>query len=58
VFPDQNVVHVKGNLDRFIGSKQISSLQRTYEVSFTVKRGRLFLKDIKLLGGENDKTED
>lgn len=58
VFPDRNTVHVKGNLDRFIGSKQISSLQRTYEVIFNVKRGRLFLKNIKLLGDENDKAED
>ena len=57
VFPDQNVVHVRGNLDRFIGSKQINSLQRTYEVSFGIKRGRLFLKNIKLLG-EKDENED
>jgi len=54
VFPDQNTVHVKGTLDKFIGSKQIGSLQREYEVSFKIKRGRLLLKDIKLLGEEND----
>jgi len=57
VFPDQNVVHVRGNLDRFIGSKQISSLQRMYDVSFKIKNGRLFLRDIKLLGGDKDENE-
>ena len=57
VFPDQNTVHVKGTLNKFIGSKQIGSLQREYAVSFKIKRGRLFLREIKFLGKEDDENE-
>jgi type IV conjugative transfer system protein TraE len=51
VFPEKSVVNVKGTLNRFVGSRQINSLQETYEVGFKTFRGRLFLKDIKLIEG-------
>jgi conjugal transfer pilus assembly protein TraE len=57
VFPDLNAVRVRGSLDRFMGSKQMSTLSRTYEVQFGVRRGRLFLTDIKLQGAEGEEDE-
>jgi type IV conjugative transfer system protein TraE len=49
VFPESNTVHVKGILNCFVGSRQINGYSETYEVNFRTFRGRLFLKDFKLL---------
>jgi type IV conjugative transfer system protein TraE len=57
VFPEKNIVHVKGILRCLIGSKQINSYPETYEVKFKTFRGRLFLEDFQLIEGAR-KNED
>ena len=47
IYPDKNKVYVTGIMRNFVGTKEISSKQETYEVSFKVVRSRLFLSDIK-----------
>jgi type IV conjugative transfer system protein TraE len=57
VFPDQNIVHVKGILNCFVGSKRINSYSEIYEVKFKTFRGRLFLKDFQLIEGKRKHEE-
>ena len=55
VYPEKNIVHVKGVMNCFVGSKQINTRPETYEIQFKMFRSRLFLKDIKLIEGiKND----
>jgi conjugal transfer pilus assembly protein TraE len=51
VYPDRNKVYVTGSMNNFVGSKPINSRAEIYEVEFKTFRGRLFLKDIKLVDG-------
>jgi type IV conjugative transfer system protein TraE len=51
VFPEKNIVHVKGILNCFVGSKQIDNRQEAYEVKFKTFRERLFLDNFQLLEG-------
>jgi hypothetical protein len=57
VFPEKNVVHVKGILSCFVGSKQINSYTETYEVKFKTFHGRLFLEDFQLIEGARKNEE-
>ena len=42
-------------MNNFVGSKSINARNETYEVEFNTLRGRLFLKDIKLVSGGQEK---
>jgi hypothetical protein len=55
VYPGQNKVFVKGVMNNFVGSKSINSRNEAYEVEFKISRGRLFLKDIKLVEEVSEK---
>jgi type IV conjugative transfer system protein TraE len=57
VFPEKNIVHVKGILSCFVGSKQINSYPETYEVKFKTFRSRLFLEDFQLIEGARKNEE-
>lgn len=54
IYPDKNKVYVMGVMHNFVGTREISSKQETYEVSFKVVRSRLFLKDIKKVEETNE----
>jgi type IV conjugative transfer system protein TraE len=58
VYPESNRVKVSGNFTRFVGTKQTGGQQRSYEISFTVRRGRLQLRDIKRIGETGNETEN
>jgi hypothetical protein len=57
VFPEKNIVHIKGILNCFVGSKRIDSHSEIYEVKFKTFRGRLFLDDFQLMEGKRKNEE-
>jgi conjugal transfer pilus assembly protein TraE len=57
VYPDRNTVHAEGVLSNYVGSKRIRESHEVYEVSFKTYRGRLFFKEIKRVGAENESEE-
>jgi type IV conjugative transfer system protein TraE len=58
VYPERNSATVIGNFSRFVGSKQTGTQRRSYAVNFTVRRGRLLLKDIQRTGEGSDDEDD
>jgi type IV conjugative transfer system protein TraE len=58
VYPEKNSATVSGNFMRFVGTKQTAAQRRSYRIDFTVRRGRLLLKDIQKVGGNEDEEDD
>jgi conjugal transfer pilus assembly protein TraE len=68
VFPEQMLLEITGDLSSYLAGKKISTHRETYRLSFSVKKGRLFLKsftaiksdqkDINQEGEENETTNN
>ena len=57
VYPDKNIVHVTGTLNRYIGSRRIKDSQETYAVILKTYRGRLFFKEITNIEGAKNEIQ-
>ena len=54
VVPDRNKVYLTGIMNNFVGTKSIKTKPENYVVEFKVQRGRLFLKDFRLITEATD----
>lgn len=54
VVPNRNKVYLTGIMNNFVGTKCINTTRENYAVEFKIQRGRLFLKDFKLIEEETN----